>query len=96
MLQEYKKRHDRIWPEMLGLMREAGIRNYSLWNAGDEIVEYFETDDGARTEETIAKSGVKKKWDEYMSDIIRKTEGSRTVPAMEMVFEFLGGTEDEH
>ena len=27
MQEEYKRRHDEIWPEMLALLKEAGIRN---------------------------------------------------------------------
>ena len=26
---EYKKRHDEIWPELVSLLRETGIRDYS-------------------------------------------------------------------
>ena len=26
---EYKKRHDEIWPDMLATLREAGISNYN-------------------------------------------------------------------
>lgn len=27
-LEEYKKRHAEIWPEMIDVLREAGIENY--------------------------------------------------------------------
>jgi len=27
---EYKKRHDEIWPELVALLKEAGIRDYSI------------------------------------------------------------------
>lgn len=27
---EYKKRHDEIWPELLALLKEAGISDYSI------------------------------------------------------------------
>ena len=28
--EEYKRRHDDIWPEMIDVLRLAGIRNYSI------------------------------------------------------------------
>ena len=28
---EYKKRHDDIWPELQGLLKEAGISEYSIF-----------------------------------------------------------------
>lgn len=31
MAEEYRRRHDRIWPELLGLLREAGISDYSIF-----------------------------------------------------------------
>lgn len=27
---EYKRRHDAIWPELVALLREAGVRDYSI------------------------------------------------------------------
>jgi L-rhamnose mutarotase len=28
---EYKKRHDEIWPELIKLLKESGIRDYSIF-----------------------------------------------------------------
>lgn len=28
---EYKKRHDEIWPELVTAIKEAGFKNYSLF-----------------------------------------------------------------
>ena len=70
MQAEYKRRHDEIWPEMKRLMERAGIRNYSIWNTGDDLFSYFETDDYDTCCKIIAESEIKKKWDRYMSDLI--------------------------
>ena len=29
--EEYVRRHHEMWPEMVGALREAGIRNYSIF-----------------------------------------------------------------
>ena len=42
MREEYIRRHDEIWPEMEEALRAAGIRNYSIWNCGDELIGYYE------------------------------------------------------
>jgi hypothetical protein len=34
-LDEYIRRHDAIWPELVAVLKGAGIRNYSIWNAGN-------------------------------------------------------------
>src|SRR5436189_3792350 len=47
--EEYKKRHDEIWPEMIASLRAAGIRNYNIFRHGLTLFGYFETDDLDRT-----------------------------------------------
>mgnify|MGYP002228447151 FL=1 len=37
MQEEYKKRHDNIWPEMKEVLANAGIVNYSIWMQGEEL-----------------------------------------------------------
>ncbi len=71
---EYKMRHDEIWPQMKTLMKEAGIRNYSIWLSGEDLFGYFEVDDVENCIQIIKDSKVKKQWDKYMSDIIYPVE----------------------
>lgn len=84
---EYRRRHDAIWPEMLALLRKAGLRNYSIWRLGDELVEYFETDDIAAARRILAESDVKKRWDAYMQDILILDENGQMLP-MELEFAY--------
>ena len=30
-LDEYRRRHDEIWPELLDLLRDTGVRDYSIY-----------------------------------------------------------------
>ena len=48
---EYKKRHDEIWPEMVDMLRKAGVRNYSIFRHGLTLFGCFETEN---LEQTIA------------------------------------------
>lgn len=84
---EYRRRHDAIWPEMLALLREAGLKNYSIWRRDDELVEYFETDDIAAARRVLAESDVKKRWDAYMQDILILDEHGQMLP-MELEFAY--------
>ena len=43
--EEYKKRHDELWPEMKEMLSDAGIRNYNIFRHGLTLFGYFETDD---------------------------------------------------
>ncbi len=70
-LEEYKRRHNEIWPEMLKVLKEAGIRNYTIWNVGDELFGYYECEQGADYAAKVqAKSPVVAKWNEYMKDVM--------------------------
>ena len=69
--EEYKRRHDDIWPEMKELLKSAGICNYSIWNVGDDLFGYYECEKGiAFAAKTQAESPIVAKWNEYMSDVL--------------------------
>ena len=71
MQEEYKRRHDEIWPEMLALLKEAGIRNYSIWSDGTDVFGYYECERGvAFAEQAQAGSAVVDRWNEYMEDVL--------------------------
>ena len=70
-LEEYKRRHDEIWPEMKELLKSAGICNYSIWNVGDELFGYYECEKGIEfAAKTQVESPVVARWNEYMKDIL--------------------------
>lgn len=69
--EEYKKRHDEIWPEMLETLRDAGIRNYNIFRHGLTLFGYFETDDLEATKAKLATSKVDAKWGEWMTPIMK-------------------------
>ncbi len=41
-IEEYKKYHARVWPEVLETIRACNIRNYSIFLLGDLLFAYFE------------------------------------------------------
>ena len=71
MKAEYKRRHDEIWPEMVELLKKAGIKNYTIWNVGDELFGYYECEKGRDfAAKTQAESPIVDKWNEYMKDVM--------------------------
>jgi L-rhamnose mutarotase len=78
---EYKRRHDQIWPEMIETLRSAGIRNYSIFRHGLTLIGYFETDDLDATIAELGKSDVNRRWGEYMAPIMKiEVDGQRGFP----------------
>ncbi len=90
MKQEYVKRHDNIWPEMKQVLSDAGIRNYTIWNVGDELFGYYECDSVEFAARVQAESPVVDKWNEYMKDVMVMEMDPVTgaQPLMEQVFFF--------
>ena len=60
--EEYKKRHDEIWPDMLAALRAAGIRNYNIFRHGLTLFGYFETDDLEATKAALRASETDRRW----------------------------------
>ena len=70
-IEEYKKRHDNIWPEMKVVLKEAGISNYSIYLCGNDLFGYYECVNGvAYAQEYQNKSDIVAKWNVYMNDIL--------------------------
>lgn len=76
--EEYKQRHDEIWPEMVETLRAAGIRNYNIFRHGLTLFGYFETDDLEATQKALAQSDVNRRWGESMGPIMKVEVDSRT------------------
>lgn len=70
MLDEYVRRHDEIWPEMTEVLNLAGIRNYTIWNTGDDLFGYYECDDIAHASRVQAESPVVDRWNQHMKDVM--------------------------
>lgn len=71
MRDEYVRRHDEIWPELVALLRETGISNYSIHldEPTNTLFGYLER----RADHTMAdlpNHPVMKRWWAYMGDIM--------------------------
>ncbi len=90
MKDEYKRRHDNIWPEMLAVMKEAGVRNYTIWHQGGELFGYYEVNDYERCIGILSASDVARRWRESMADVVvwEKSPRAGLTTEMELVFSF--------
>ncbi len=75
-LAEYRERHERVWPEMLDALRQAGWRNYSLFLTEDGLlVGYLETDDYQVALRRIAETEVNARWQREMAPYFTELDG---------------------
>lgn len=89
-LDEYKRRHRTVWPEMLNALRETGWTNYSLFLREDGmLVGYLETDDFERARAGMAAREVNDRWQSQMKDFFVQAQGltpDRAMQPLEEVF----------
>jgi L-rhamnose mutarotase len=68
---EYKKRHDEIWPELKTLLKKNGINDYSIFLDEETNVLFgvLKTDDPALLDK-LPLEPIMQKWWNYMKDIM--------------------------
>ena len=86
--QEYKKRHDALWPELSQLLKNTGISDYSIYL--DESTHSLFAQMTVEDEERLAQlpsHPVMQKWWKHMSDIMKTNpDHSPVVTPLKQVF----------
>lgn len=83
-LDEYRRRHADVWPEMLGALRKAGWRNYSLFLRADGLlVGYLECDDFSACQARMREFDVNRRWQADMAPFFELDGGGAPDAAME-------------
>jgi L-rhamnose mutarotase len=86
--QEYKKRHDEIWPELSALLKDAGISDYAIFLDEDtnSLIGVLKVADKALLD-TLPASAIMQKWWAYMGDIMESNpDNSPVSTALKEVF----------
>jgi L-rhamnose mutarotase len=85
--EEYRRRHDAIWPDLAELLRSAGISNYSIFldERTNTLFAYLERADG-HAMDALPAEPVMRKWWAHMSDIMETNADNSPVvtPLVEM------------
>ena len=77
---EYRRRHDEIWPELVALLKDTGISDYSIF-LDDTTHSLFATLKVERPEllDKLPEQPVMKKWWAYMKDLMESNADSSPV-----------------
>jgi len=71
MEDEYRRRHDEIWPELVEALRDAGVRNYTLFRRERQVIAYCECHpDAATAFGKVGATDVNRRWSAYFEDTI--------------------------
>ena len=86
---EYKKRHDEIWPELKQMLRDAGISDYSIF-LDDETNTLFavQKQSGDSSSQDLGTLPIVQKWWAYMADIMETNPDNSpvTIPLDEVFY----------
>ncbi|GAA2029077.1 L-rhamnose mutarotase [Catenulispora yoronensis] len=77
LAEEYRERHEQVWPGMLDALRAAGWGNYSLFLRPDGLlVGYVETEDFDRARASMADTEVNARWQAEMGRYFEELDGA--------------------
>ncbi|MBN2860091.1 MAG: L-rhamnose mutarotase [Sphaerochaetaceae bacterium] len=78
---EYKRRHDEIWPELKSLLKEAGISEYSIFldETSDTLFAFQKIDEGSTGSQELGRNEIVQQWWAYMADIMETEDDNSPV-----------------
>jgi L-rhamnose mutarotase len=85
-IDEYIEAHRIVWPDMLEALREAGIRNYTIFRDGSQVFGYFESDDLEHAASHLAAQEVSTRWQDAMADLLEQRVPDSGPPGLEEIF----------
>ena len=85
----YEEAHRAVWPEMLALLKRAGISEYSIYRRNDLLILALRAEDFEASWRIIEADPVNTRWQQAMAPYFAPVEGLRPgerFPMLEEVF----------
>jgi L-rhamnose mutarotase len=68
-IEEYEREHQRVWPEMLAKLKQAGISDYSIFRRGQDLFLCLRVDNFERAWEQLDRDPVNQRWQKFMEPL---------------------------
>lgn len=78
--EEYIRRHQEVWPEVLTDLKQAGVHKMSIFMFGLQLFLYMEVEDYAEAARILGESDDSVRWEEYMAPIMENVTGETYDP----------------
>ncbi|CAF0834737.1 unnamed protein product [Rotaria sordida] len=82
VINEYKRRHDEIWPELVALLHENGISDYSIFLDEQSLTLFAVQKVSANTissNEKLRANEIMQRWWKYMADLMEANDDQSPV-----------------
>ena len=91
VMDEYKRRHDEIWPELLALLRKHGISDYSIFLDEPTLtlfaVQRISSTATASSNDSLRKDEIMQRWWTHMADLMEtNADQSPVTHPLQLVF----------
>lgn len=87
--EEYRKRHDELWPELQELLKSTGIYEYSIFldETSNDLFGFLKAEN-PKTLDDLPAHPVMQRWWKYMSDIMESNSDNSpvSIPLKEVFF----------
>ena len=78
--EEYKKRHDELWPELKTLLKEQGVSDYSIFfDEETNILFGVQNQEGESSSQDLGSLEIVQKWWKFMADIMETNSDNSPV-----------------
>jgi L-rhamnose mutarotase len=88
-IQDYETAHRQVWPELLRVLKEAGVSQYSIFRRGQDLFFYMHVGDFERAWIAIDANLVNQRWQHEMAPLFEPLESvqpGERFPMMQEVF----------
>lgn len=85
---EYRRRHDAIWPELTALLKAAGVHDYSIYlDTEHDVLFAVLRREAGHAMDALPQHPVMRRWWAHMADIMRShADGSPVVETLPCLF----------
>jgi L-rhamnose mutarotase len=86
--EEYRKRHNEIWPELVELLKSEGVGNYSIFlDEETNTLFAYQEQSGASSSQDLGTNEIVQKWWKFMADVMETNPDNSPVSIpLEQVF----------
>lgn len=74
-VEEYVRKHQEIWPEMVDSLADAGIRDYSIFVHENLVFGYYQCDNAEASIRGQREAAIRPRWKQHMSGLFA-TDGT--------------------
>ena len=70
--EEYRKRHNELWPELHQLLKDSGVSEYSIFlDEETNTLFAFQKNSGAGGSQDLGQTEIVQKWWAFMADLMK-------------------------